>query len=289
MSEKTSQHTARNPEEKRALFWLQFKANAVKRPNGRFLALYEKRLERRIKKSLDAQKQYVVEALKDLPEFSQKGIRRIEKKSLIDNLKRLLGLMPKQEDIADDTEEIAGIVMLRAGSTTINRFKLADFGISFDLANEDAVRYMQSLRDITLSEMNGSISYTTRQEIIEAVTDGLMNGESYGEVAARIAKMGDQGVFSDARAQRIAVNETSKAYGFGSAQPLKEYRQRTGRQVWKLWVKESDACAICTENADDGWILFDEKFNSGDLTEPAHINCRCAVAYRFDDGTGSGN
>jgi hypothetical protein len=289
MSENTSA-LASNPATKRALFWLEFKANALKRPNGRFLAKNEKRLENRLKKSLDAQKQYIIEGLKTFPELSSKGMRVVEKKSLIDGLKRLFRLMPKKQDMVDDMESYAGVVMLRAGKASVQKFNLSSFGINFDLQNIGAVRYMQSLRTLNLSQAQGSITQTTQDEIISAVTDGVMNGATYTEIASRIEQMGEQGVFSAARAQRIAVTELAKAYGFGSRQPLVEYKQRTGRQVWKSWsLVDETACVICEDNAKAGWILLDEKFDSGDDTEPAHPNCRCAVVYRFDDGTGSGN
>lgn len=275
----------------RALFWLEFKANGLRRPNGRFLAKFEKRLEMAVKRRLNAQKKYIIDGLKDIPELNQKGIRVIEKKNLLDNLKRLLRGLPQQDEMVDDMEKYGGTVMLKAGQGTVRKFKLGDLGIGFDLSNAAAVQYMQDLRDLHLSDRYGSISNTTKQDIISAVSDSVMNGDTYSQVASRIAKMGDEGVFSAARAQRIAVNEIAKAYGYGNAQPLKEYKQRTGRQVWKSWVTVGDdkVSDICQANEKQGWILFDETFSSGDLNEPSHINCRCAVAYKFDDGSGSGN
>lgn len=286
MSENTSP-MANSPEGKRALFWLEFKAAALRRQNGRFRVKNEKRLEKRLKRSLDAQKKYVIEELKKLPELNQKGMRIIEKKGLLDSLKRLLGLMPKQEDMVDDMEKYAGIVMLRGAASAIKDFKLAAMGISFTLRNEGAVRYMQALRTLHLSDYMGSISKTTKDEIIGAVTDSVMNGSTYQEVAGMIEKMGDEGVFSAARAQRIAVNEVAKAYAFGNNEPLKEYKERTGKEVFKSWIAEADPCDICIKNAGQGWITLNQSFSSGDDTDPAHPNCRCAIAYRVDDGSES--
>ncbi len=291
MSDNLSQKMGYNAETKRALFWLEFKANALRRPNARFLAKNEKRLENAVKSSLNAQMKYIIDGLKDIPELNQKGMRIIEKKGLSDNLKRLLNGMPKQEEMVDDIDRYSGVVMLKAGTTTVRKFKLSEFGINFSLSNAEAVRYMQDLRTLHLSDRFGSISNTTKQDIIDAVTDSVMNGDTYTQVAGRISKMGEEGVFSAARAQRIAVNEIAKAYGFGNAAPLKEYKERTGRQVWKSWVTVGDdlVSELCQQNEKQGWILFDQAFASGDMTEPSHINCRCAVAYKFDDGKGSGD
>lgn len=274
-----------DPKTKRALFWLEFKAHALRRPNGRFIAKNEKRLENAVKRNLNAQMKYIIEGLKDIPELNQKGMRIVEKKSLLDNLKRLLNGMPKQEEMTRDMEKYAGIVMLKAGKTSVRKFKLSEFGIDFSLSNAGAVRYMQDLRTLHLSDRFGSISHTTKQDIIEAVSDSVLKGDTYTQVAGRISKMGDQGVFSPARAQRIAVNEIAKAYGYGNRQPLQEYKQRTGRTVWKSWITVGDdlVSEICRENEKQGWILFDEPFASGDMNEPSHINCRCAVGYKFDE------
>jgi hypothetical protein len=291
MSKNLFRSMASDAPKKRALFWLEFKAHALRRTNGRFLAKNEKRLENALKRSLDAQKKYIIDALKDLPELNQKGMRIVEKKGLLDNLRRMMEGLPKQKDMVTDMERYSGVVMLKAGTTTVRKFKLSEFGIDFTLRNAGAVRYMSDLRDLHLSNRFGSISNTTKQDVIEAVSDSILKGDTYGQVAGRISKMGEEGVFSPARAQRIAVNEIAKAYGYGNAQPLKEYKQRTGKQVYKSWVTVGDdlVSEICQANEKQGWILFDEAFSSGDLNEPAHINCRCAVAYKFDEGTGAGN
>lgn len=291
MSKNLSQNTGSEAATRRALFWLEFKANSLRRPNGRFLAKFEKRLEVSLKRSLNAQMKYVVNGLKDLPEFNQKGVRVVSKKSLQDNLKKLLDGLPQTENMVGDMEKYGGTVMLKAGQSTVRKFRLSTFGIGFDLSNAGAVQYMRDLRDLHLSNRYGSITNTTKQDIIEAVSDSVVKGDTYTQVAGRISKMGDEGVFSAARAQRIAVNEIAKAYGYGNRQPIQEYKQRTGRQVFKQWVTVGDdkVSEICEANEKQGWILFDEAFSSGDLNEPAHINCRCAVAYKFDEGTGSGN
>lgn len=274
-----------NAETKRALFWLEFKANAMRRPNARFLAKNEKRLENTLKRSLNVQKKYVLDHLKDIPALNQKGVRVIEKKGLIDDVGRMLDGMPNKKNMVNDMEQYGGVVMLKAGKSTVKKFKLSEFGIDFALSNSAAVRYMQDLHDLHLSNRYGSISNTTKQDVLSAITDSVLKGDTYSQVAKRIEGMGEEGVFSAARAQRIAVNEIAKAYGFGNRQPLQEYKTRTGRQVWKAWITVGDdlVSEICQENEKQGYILFDEAFASGDMNEPSHINCRCSVAYKFDE------
>ena len=47
----------------------------------------------------------------------------------------------------------------------------------------------------------------------------------------------------------------------------------------KRWVAEPDACEICQDNEDDGWIGDDEVFSSGDDSPPAHPHCKCEIEY----------
>lgn len=51
----------------------------------------------------------------------------------------------------------------------------------------------------------------------------------------------------------------------------------------KRWIAEADACEICEENADRGWIPDDDVFESeqfGDIDEPpAHTHCQCSIEY----------
>jgi hypothetical protein len=50
----------------------------------------------------------------------------------------------------------------------------------------------------------------------------------------------------------------------------------------KRWLPDADACELCEDNADRGWIDQDDVFESvfGDVDEPpAHPHCGCGVEY----------
>lgn len=86
--------------------------------------------------------------------------------------------------------------------------------------------------------------------------------------------------FSSARAQMIAQTEMNRAHGEGA---LAGYKA-SGVEL-KVWIAAPDSCDECVENEDEGPIPIDEKFQSGDETDPAHPNCTCTIAAfsEFDD------
>lgn len=224
--------------------------------------------------------------MRDLSVFRQKGIRRIERKILDDELNVMMRDLPYAETLAADISESAGIVMMKGARTSIATYKLGSVGISFNLANINAVRYMESLTGLILSDRNGSISKTTKDRIIETIRRGVSEGLSYNQMAREIEAFGEAGVFSRARAQMIATNEIGKAYEFGNYVPVDEYSQRTGKQVKKYWRTQGDdkVTPECIANEEHGSILLDEVFPSGDKTAPrsSHPRCRCSTQYDIE-------
>jgi uncharacterized protein with gpF-like domain len=69
-----------------------------------------------------------------------------------------------------------------------------------------------------LSQRNGSILKTTRDELRQLIADGIREGQSYGEIAKQIRET-DPFVFSKARAKTIAVNEIGRSYGWANHEP----------------------------------------------------------------------
>lgn len=273
---------------KSGLWFLEFKSTQIERSrNGKFIAANEKRLENRLVRSFDAQKKYIIESLRDLSVFRQKGIRRIEKKILGDELNDMLKDLPAIDTMGADLVEIAGIVMMKGARNAIATYKLASIGISFNLSNINAIRYMEKLTGITLSDSQGSISQTTKDRIIDTISRGVSEGLSYNQMAREIEALGEAGVFSRARATMIATNEVGKAYEFGNYVPVNEYTERTGKTVRKYWRTQGDdkVTAECAANeaANGGHgLLLEEAFPSGDKTAPRSSNPRCRCSTQYD-------
>lgn len=62
-----------------------------------------------------------------------------------------------------------------------------------------------------ISNEDGSITKTTRDELRRLLSNGIDEGMSYGEIAKQIQET-DPFVFSKYRAKLIAVNEVGRAY-----------------------------------------------------------------------------
>jgi phosphohistidine phosphatase SixA len=82
------------------------------------------------------------------------------------------------------------------------------------------------------------------------------------------------------RGETAALNVVSDAYHQGGADVASFVADSTGGEVEKHWDAEDDACEICIENEDEGWIPEDAPHSSGDFEPQAHPNCRCSESYR---------
>lgn len=273
---------------KSGLWFLEHRASVIERKqNGLFIVTNEKRLENRLVRIFAKQQKYIIDSLKDLSVFQQKGIRRIETKILSAEIDDIMKNLPEAETLAATLVEFASVVMMKGARTAIGTYKLGSIGISFNLANINAVRYMETLTGLHLSDRQGSISKTTKDRITDTISRGVTEGLSYNQMAREIEAFGEAGVFSRARASMIATNEIGKAYEFGNFVPVNDYQQRTGKQVKKYWRTQGDdkvtpECAA-NEDANGGHgLLLEEAFPSGDKTAPRSSNPRCRCSTQYD-------
>ena len=117
--------------------------------------------------------------------------------------------------------QVLPVIMKEGAKEPIKAYKkklLKDYALSFDLPNAPAVKYLSELEDLMLSQRQGSISKTTRDELRRIITDGVEQGKSYTQVAQEIRQQ-DPFVFSRSRAMLIASNEIGKAYGWANLEP----------------------------------------------------------------------
>lgn len=266
-----------------AMWWLEYKAAAVNRTDGRFLYTQERRMARGIKALFDKQIDYLLEELKNIVPPEGKGIRRIETKALNDELKRIMDNMPHELEIVTTVRKHSILGMLKGGQRTIRDVKLSKLGISFTVKHPEATRYMQNLTDIHLSQRYGSIGATTRRNIIDIVAEGVATGDSYTALAKRIREQGKAGVFSPARAEMIAVNQMASAYEEGKAIVADEAQRIVGDIMMVAWqtVNDGRVTPECHANQNAGWIPKGTMFPSGHDKPPRFPRCRCAGKYDF--------
>lgn len=155
---------------------------------------------------------------------------------------------------------------LKVKRTSPHFMKVDTYG--FTLTNRN---YIQSLSDDANYLLNlSSIDDLTRQQIIEIIRQGTLDGMTPDEVSDEIVNQFEDTI-SEYRADRIARTETAQAMGSGNYAGMIENGVTT-----KRWVPAgSSTCEICNGNADQGFIPVDQPFDSGDDYEPAHPNCEC--------------
>lgn len=148
-----------------------------------------------------------------------------------------------------------------------------------------SVKYIQSKRNEMLGSSSLSITQTTKEHIADVITKGLQEWKPYTELAQDIIDQTEHGILSPARAQLIAVRELWDAYENGRRITLEKHMQTTGDRAEKIWdtVNDSRVTPQCRTNEAEGWILFNEKFPSGDDQAPRNANprCRCTTNYRL--------
>jgi hypothetical protein len=132
------------------------------------------------------------------------------------------------------------------------------------------------------------IAATDRDDVIDALQEGVEAGEGTAAIASRIKKVSQLTAY---RAATVARTETHAAATFGAAESARNAEQDLGIRLLKVWLPTMDDRTRDSHRAmqDHPPIPLDEKFSvggvmmdrPGDPSAPAEetINCRCALAY----------
>lgn len=272
--------------------YLAHKAGSIRRPNGKYLLRQEARLGAKTYRRFKAQQAWLLVATKSLSFFAEaKGVRRIETKTAYEDIDAILDDLPFQEDMVDDIVATARATYKKGAVQGVEELNMGKFGISFDLVNDEAVAYLEKLKTLQLSDFRGSINRQTKDKIRRILVESAETGRSYTETSKLIAAQGEAGVFSRARGELIAVNQTGRAYGQGNMDMVDAFRTETGSIVQKFWqtVDDDRVTAECATNEEQGWIGYDDAFLSGDENAPREDNprCRCVTTFRTVDTRGN--
>jgi HK97 family phage portal protein len=138
-------------------------------------------------------------------------------------------------------------------------------------AHEHAATYARARG----AELITNLSATTRKEIRKLVGDSIESGQSLRELKNQLRKTY---VFSASRADAIARTETATSQGEAT-----DDAARTQGRDEKMWRTARDgrvSITVCAPNEYQGWIGIDEGFQSGHMTIPGHVRCRCRILYR---------
>lgn len=114
-------------------------------------------------------------------------------------------------------------------------------------------------------ELIRGINETTQQNVAEIIEQSVIEGWDIDTTTEALSEW-----FNDVRARRIAVTETTNAYGGGAQMTLDELRGQ-GKDAVLVWLTANDdrVCEICgprhLKEQGDGWTE----------AAAAHPGCRC--------------
>ncbi len=113
----------------------------------------------------------------------------------------------------------------------------------------------------------------TKKRLAKVISDGINNKRGVDGIARDIRKEFKD--MSKRRAVTISQTETNTALSQASMDRMHDMGVN-GKEA----VVDGDerTCSICMGNASQGVIPIDQLFQSGHMTTPFHVNCRCATA-----------
>lgn len=190
-------------------------------------------------------------------------------------------------EIPDYLEHVLPWVMIEGARTPIKKYAdllPSGYSLAFDIDASPASNYIRDMRNLMLSERNGSILLTTKRELIDILSSGVQEWLSYGDIAKQIRGT-DPFVFSKTRAKLIAINEVGRAYWWANHEPGRVLTKE-GYVLVKRWATSRDEKVRDThaQNARDGDIAFDKNFSgTGDEYAPSShdVNCRCTSTHEI--------
>lgn len=137
-------------------------------------------------------------------------------------------------------------------------------------ANEFAWKRIRWVDEYTQKRINGLIS------------QGIESGWWYNKLADALQR---DYSFSDYRARLIASQEIWEAYLNWKDRQFARYTSEYGQKWWKKWISHRDDRTTdgCLSNDNQGWIPYDQEFQSWHMKPTRFVWCRCNCVYRLFD------
>lgn len=152
----------------------------------------------------------------------------------------------------------------------------ADLGLSFDLLQPGLLDYTQREAAWLVTQ----VTDTTKQAIRDALSAGLLEGESIPDLAKRIQ---ESGAFARSRAELIARTETTRVTNGAGVESLRAYAAEAGGTFRKTWLAANDSRVRDAHRALNGeTVELDAPFSNG-LMHPGEPNCRCTVLMEMSE------
>lgn len=185
-------------------------------------------------------------------------------------------------EMAQESKPAIEIIMQQSGRQLLtqvgasqNVFAVVEKNIP-KAAEELTLKFCDSTNATTSQQLDDAL-----QELRGEIADGLITGDPYPQLIARVQKVFDQA--DDSRADVIAKTEASRAKHSAEQMSAKE----SGVVSGKRWLASADACDICQELAEMGTIPLDQQFSEDDYgiidAPPSHPRCQCSISYVTTD------
>jgi hypothetical protein len=167
----------------------------------------------------------------------------------------------------------------RALAIALMRGSLSRYGISANFAHIKADQWLAAHG----AELVKGLNETTKTAMQVLLRDAISSGASVDDIASQIMFR-----FSDmnyARARKIAITETSKAWSYAELESA-SVMESSGFKMVKEWLlgPNHPRFDICDDNAMAGAIPVNQAFPSGDMATPQHPSCGCSVITYPDPG-----
>lgn len=181
----------------------------------------------------------------------------------IGEIQRRMDTLPTQplRDALDALLRASAGRGVRMSATTLESVMA---GVDWRLAHEMAMAWANSYS----YELVSYITSNSRQFIADAMVGWVRDGGPMGDLVDRLAVR-----FGRARAEMIAVTESTRAYAEGSRL---EFRSAGIRKVAILTNRDDLVCEICWPH--DGEIVDIDSGIPGLGFPPLHVRCRCYLA-----------
>jgi len=248
----------------------------------RYLRNHERIKSRAIARILNKQKASFVAHLETQKKSFEKKAQQDEIEFIIE-----VWIATIASEIPDYLNHVLPGVMIEWAKEPIKRYREflpSGYSLSFDIETSPASNYLRDLKDLMLSERNGSILKTTRDELRHILEQWVSEWLSYSEIASRIKGV-DPFVFSATRAKTIAINEVGRAYWWANHQPGVDLSSQW-YVLEKEWATSHDE-KVRPEHAQNEaqwWISFESHFSwTGDDYAPSNVdfNCRCTSVHKI--------
>ena len=153
-------------------------------------------------------------------------------------------------------------------------------GVSLDDINHHAVNWARAHTEEVMNDMwrkrrqalnNIWVGYPRgREGVGEVIAQGYEEGLTIDEIRERLMPY-----YSPARAEMVAITETTRAVVEGERAYVDQLERETGQKMIPIWLTAQDdmVCPICKPR--NGKPITDGKF------PPAHPRCRCDVGWEF--------